>query len=111
MAKAAEVSDHYPVEIQIAGHGKLIITDDLSAALFLFHRNLLLYRNISLPLPPPIFTNLLLSTNPPDSFRLIYFWFSVFSRVKLPRCWGAADAEIRASSDENTELKGSPFKA
>ena len=25
--------------------------------------------------------------------------------------WGAADAEIKVPSDENTELKGSPFKA
>ena len=25
--------------------------------------------------------------------------------------WGVADAEIKVPSDENTELKGSPFKA
>ena len=29
----------------------------------------------------------------------------------VPVQWGAADAEIKVPSDENTELKGSPFKA
>ena len=28
-----------------------------------------------------------------------------------PPQWGAADAEIKVPCDENTELKGSPFKA
>ena len=30
--------------------------------------------------------------------------------IKYPQ-WGAADAEIKVPSDENTELKHSPFKA
>ena len=30
--------------------------------------------------------------------------------TKTPQ-WGAADAEIKAPSDENKKLKGSPFKA
>ena len=42
----------------------------------------------------------------------------MFQRTTLRRAvfflslqqWGAADAEIKVSSDENTELKGSPFK-
>ena len=33
-------------------------------------------------------------------------WLAVF---KSPQ-WGAAGAEIKVPSDENTELKGSPFK-
>ena len=31
--------------------------------------------------------------------------------VTFPPQWGAADADIKDPSDENTELRGSPFKA
>ena len=48
---------------------------------------------------------------------LITFEFSVqkvhhqlFDTVTAPQ-WGAADAEIKVQSGENTELKRSPFKA
>ena len=35
---------------------------------------------------------------------------SVFLSATLTPQWGAAFAEIKVSSGENTELKGSPFK-
>ena len=35
---------------------------------------------------------------------------SVFRLSLTPLQWGAADAEIKVPSDENTELKGSPVK-
>ena len=34
----------------------------------------------------------------------------VFTPPDRPPQWGAADAEIKAPSGENTELKRSPFK-
>ena len=40
---------------------------------------------------------------------LLLFFF-VF-QIHLAQQWGAADAEIKVSSGENTELKRSPFKA
>ena len=37
--------------------------------------------------------------------------YEILSNVDAPPQWGAADAEIKVSSVENTELEGSPFKA
>ena len=38
--------------------------------------------------------------------------FTIFAFLMfLPPQWGAADAEIKVPSGENTELKRSPFKA
>ena len=34
----------------------------------------------------------------------------IMSSLSIPQ-WGAADAEIKVSSAENTEFKGSPYKA
>ena len=38
-------------------------------------------------------------------------FFSESFPLMFPPQWGAADAEIKVPSDENTETKGSPFKA
>ena len=42
-------------------------------------------------------------------------WVLRIKNESLPfptiRQWGTADAEMKVPSDENTELKGSPFKA
>ena len=35
----------------------------------------------------------------------------LFTILSIPQRWEAADAAIKFSSDENTEPKGSPFKA
>ena len=36
--------------------------------------------------------------------------FRLGATSMTPPQWGAADAEIKVPSDENTELKGSPFQ-
>ena len=46
-----------------------------------------------------------------DPFFFFFFFF-LYSNCSLkPPQWGAADAEIKVPSGENTELKRSPFKA
>ena len=44
-----------------------------------------------------------------DNKHVTYLYFIKIILYKSPQ-WGAADAEIKVPSDENTELKGSPFK-
>ena len=43
-------------------------------------------------------------------FRVAIITLCAFSVANSPQ-WGAADAEIKVPSGENTELKRSPFKA
>ena len=50
-----------------------------------------------------IFASLVLST--------LYLFMKVSLSPDITPQWGAADAEIKVPSDENTELKRSPFKA
>ena len=54
------------------------------------------------------------ASSPPRRFSLCLF-FGLSCGFHWIVCgipqWGAADAEIKVPSDENTELKGSPFKA
>ena len=53
-----------------------------------------------------------------NRFWMPVFWafyvllsFCIYSLSPPPPQWGAADAEIKVPSDENTELKRCPFKA
>ena len=41
----------------------------------------------------------------------IYLFIKVSFSPDITRQWGAADAEIKVPSDENTELEGPPFTA
>ena len=41
----------------------------------------------------------------------LFFTLKCDTLLSVAPQWGAADAEIKVPSDENTELKGSPFKA
>ena len=46
-----------------------------------------------------------------SAFHSIRYRFIREYAIHVSPQWGAADAEIKVPSDENTELKGSPFKA
>ena len=45
-----------------------------------------------------------------NEFRLSISTVTAHAHCGSTSQWGAADAEIKVQSDENTELKGSPFK-
>ena len=70
--------------------------------------------NANWSLFPKRYKRLMSSSAARSSFRtldsIVTSGSTLFLFISFPQ-WGAADAEIKVPSDENTELKGSPFQA